>query len=80
MGSAVCNANDARFDLGWWTERVARDLHDVIDLGVELDVGRETTPKIVTWAGNESQSKFTLEHENGATEEGTMRQQLEDER
>lgn len=52
----------------------------MVDLGVELDVGGETTPEIVAWSSDESESEFALEHEDGTSKEGAVGEKLEDER
>lgn len=71
------DADDAGLDLWWWAERIARDFHDVVDFGVELDVGGESTPEGRTGSSYQAKCKLALEHEDGAAREGTGGEQLE---
>lgn len=45
-----------------------------------MHVGGETTPEVVTGTCDQTESKFSLEHEDGTSEEGTVGEELEDER
>ena len=49
----------------------------MVYLGVELDVGGETTPEDVAGAGTETEGEFTLKHEDGAAPEGTVGEEFE---
>lgn len=52
----------------------------MFDSGVELDIGSETAPEFGVRCGDQAKGEFTLEHENGTTGDGTLREELEDER
>lgn len=51
----------------------------MVDLGVELDVDRESVPQAVARAGDEAHSELALEHEDSDAKDGTLGEELEDE-
>lgn len=73
------DAHDGGLDLRRRPEVVLADLHDVGDLGPELGVDGQAAVEGVAGAGCETEGKFTLEHENGASRRVGQGEQLEDE-
>lgn len=63
-GVSGLHADNTGLDLGWGTEVVLADLHDMLNLGKELDVNTKTTVQRIAGLGNKAKSEFTLEHEN----------------
>lgn len=49
----------------------------MLDSCVHLHVGRETTPHLRAGGGAETQCEFTLEHENGAADDGAVGEEFE---
>ena len=58
------HADDTGLDLGWGTEVVLSDLHDVLHLGKKLDVDTQTAVQRITRLGDQTKSKLALEHQN----------------
>ena len=51
----------------------------MVDLGVQLYVGGESAPEGRARAREQTQGKLALEHENCTSEQGSVREKLEDE-
>lgn len=72
--------DNAAFNLWRRPKAIFADLHNVNDLGQELDVHREATVQVITGTGYQTHGKLTLEHENGRPEEWSLLQQLKSKR
>lgn len=51
----------------------------MVDFGVELHVGGKSIPERVARTSDESHGELALKHEDGDSEDGALREKLEDE-
>lgn len=73
------DAHDARLHLGCGAEVVLADLHDMIDLSVQLHVRGEAGPEVGAGGRDEAEGELALKHEDGNAEERAVGEESEDE-